>query len=503
MRNLPLAIPPGVFRQGAEYQSRGRWWDANLVRHYGRQVGPIGGWRPRAAGQVAVTGAARALLAWRTTSNNRWIGIGTHSNLYAQDASGDNHDITPAAFVVGAENEGPNTGFGSGLYGAGEYGTPRDDTGNPLVATVWDLDNFGNDLVGTAASDGRLFIWEQDPAVIAAPITDAPTSCAGVVVTPDSFVMALGAGGDPRKVQWSDQGIADSWTPSTVSQAGDIDLVTSGAIRKGVRTGAVVLILTDLDAHVAEYVGLPSVYRFSQIGSGCGAISKGCVVSTGNQAVWWSASGFWIFDGQSAVPLPCDVFAFLQANLNMGQQSKVTGFHNAGNGEVTFFYPSAGATENDSYVTWAYRASAELGSPVWWIGLLARLSACEPSVFQLPLAMGADGICYEHEIGTSYDGAAPFVESGPIQLGDGDQSLRVLGIIPDEAQAGQATVTFKTRPWPNADETVLAAISFDGSGQQSIRFEARQVKMRVSFEADAAGARWGEARLMAQPGGRR
>ena len=40
MENLPLAIPPGVFRRGTEFQSKGRAYDTNLVRSYGPSWGP-------------------------------------------------------------------------------------------------------------------------------------------------------------------------------------------------------------------------------------------------------------------------------------------------------------------------------------------------------------------------------------------------------------------------------------------------------------------------------
>ena len=32
MTLIPLQIPPGVYRNGTEYQASNRWYDANLVR---------------------------------------------------------------------------------------------------------------------------------------------------------------------------------------------------------------------------------------------------------------------------------------------------------------------------------------------------------------------------------------------------------------------------------------------------------------------------------------
>ena len=448
-----------------------------------------------------MTGMPRALLPWRTTIGSRWIAIGTESNLYAQNSAGQNFDITPAGFVTGNADQLANTGFGSGPFGAGTFGTPRQDTGNPIPATVWDLDNFGNYLVGNSPADGAIYQWTLDPATPAAALSGAPTGCLGVVVTQDAFVMALGAGGDPRKVQWSDQGAATVWTPTTTNQSGDVDLVTAGNIKRGLRLENVVLILTDIDAHAGEYVGLPQVYRFDPVGYGCGAISKGCLVAKGSQAAWWSESGFWFFDGQSANPLSCDVWDFVRSDLNQAQRTKISGFHNSANGEIWWFYPSTGSSENDSYVFWDYRKSLELGAPVWGVGQLARLAAYEKSVFSNPLAMGPDGLCYEHEVGFAYDGAEPYART-TIQLGDGDYCLRVLGMIPDEAISGQVTATFRARQFANAAKATIGTITFDGSGRTDVRFEARQVELEIT---GAAGAdwRWGEGRLQGSQGSRR
>jgi hypothetical protein len=114
MSYFDIDPPPGIWRQGSENQSKGRWWNANLVRWYGALVGPIGGWRTRSAN--AVSGVARAIVAWKTNAAApaRWLGIGTHTGLYVQDSGGATTAITPAAFVAGVADETVNLGFGVG-----------------------------------------------------------------------------------------------------------------------------------------------------------------------------------------------------------------------------------------------------------------------------------------------------------------------------------------------------------------------------------------------------
>ena len=493
---LALDIPPGVFRNGTQLQAAGRWWDASLVRWDGRQLAPVGGWRQRSA--APVSGAARAILPWKTNASPpiRWIAVGTHTRLYVQDVAGVNFDITPSGFVAGAADETLNTGFGMGSFGAGAFGTPRPDTGSTTDALVWDLDAFGALLVACAFSDGRLVEWDGNSGHPAAAIAGAPTGCLGLAVSEQGFLFAFAPGGVGRRVQWSDQGVETTWTPSSTNQAGQVDLVTLGTIKKGVRLGSLILVLTDVDAHVGRYVGLPFVFEFQRVGSGCGALSKGCVAAMGQQAVWWSRSGFWLFDGGSVQPVECEVFDWLKSNLNKGQRSKVTSLHNSEFGEVWWFYPSASSTENDSYVSWDYRRNH------WSIGALGRLAGAQHGVFRYPLALDAAGYVHEHEVGFDHGGAVPFAETGPVQLGEGDVVMSCRAVVPDEASAGAVTLDFLGRDHPGAPERILQSAVFDGSGIAWQRWSARQARMRVNG-AMLADWRFGTARLDLRPGGAR
>ena len=97
---IPLKLPPGIYRNGTEYQAAGRWYDANLVRWYENTLRPMGGWRKRATGQM--TGLCRGFITWRDNSALRWIAAGTQSKLYAMNEAGTLKDITPSGFTAGA-----------------------------------------------------------------------------------------------------------------------------------------------------------------------------------------------------------------------------------------------------------------------------------------------------------------------------------------------------------------------------------------------------------------
>ena len=493
MALIPINIPPGVFRNGTELQSAGRWYDVNLVRWTEGAMEPVGGWEKRNI--TVLTGKARSLLAWKTNSDVRLMAIGTSSKLYAVTQSNVLVDITPVGFTVGSDNASSGAGYGIGTYGSGYYGIPRPDTGSVTAATTWSLDTWGEYLVGCSTSDGKLYEWQLDytTPTKAAVVTNAPTSCIGLLVTAERSLFALGASGDGRKVAWSDLENNTVWTAASTNLAGSIILQTSGRIMTGKRVRGQNLILTDIDAHTLTYVGQPFVYQAEIAGRACGAASANCVAVLDNMAVWMGQKGFHIYDGY-VKPLPCEVYDYVFNNINTNQISKVYAVNNAQYNEVWWFYPSANSNENDSYVAWDYVENH------WTIGTLARTAGTDRSVFRNPVMVGTDGFIYDHEVGLNYSDALPYAESGPFQIGNGDQILYINEMIPDERNQGSVSATFKTRYYPTSEEATYGPYSL--TQPTSVRFNGRQIKMRVTTTTPSDW-RVGVQRLNAIPGGRR
>lgn len=490
---IPLKIPPGVYKNGTEYQSAGRWYDSNLVRWYEGGIRPVGGWRKRASAQM--TGSCRGLLTWRDNSATRWIAAGTHSKLYVMNQAGTLKDITPTGFTAGSASAVLNIGYGSQEYGSYAYGVARPDLGTSTPATTWSLDTWGEYLVACSNSDGKLYEWRLGftTPTLAAAITNAPTNNKAVLVTAERIMFALGAGGNPRKVQWCDQEDNTVWTPATDNLAGDFELATPGTLLAGKRVKGVNLLFTDVDVHTAQYVGSPFVYGFEKAGSGCGLISPQAVAAIDTAAIWMSKSGFWIYDGY-VKPLPSDVSDYIFRNINYVQSSKIYAVHNSQYGEIWWLYPSSGSNENDSYVTFNYRESH------WAVGSLSRTAGTDAGVFTSPLMVSSDGYIYEHEVGFFYDGASLFAESGPVQIGNGDNVMSVRQVVPDETSLGDAVVSFTSRFYPTGDEYSFGPYS--AANPTSVRFSGRQVNVKVTG-ATLSDWRVGVMRLDAVPMGRR
>lgn len=328
------------------------------------------------------------------------------------------------------------------------------------------------------------------------PITNAPINNKGIVVTEERFIFALGAGGNSRKVQWCDKENNTQWTPAATNEAGDIELATSGQIMCGVRTRGVTLIITDTDAHMAQYIAPPYVYSFQRIGTNCGAVSRLSAVATDQGAFWYGQENFHYFDGNSVQTLKCDVHDYVFNDFNQAQQSKVWGMVNGANNEIWWFYCSSNSTEIDRYVAYDFKDNH------WLIGNLSRTSGVSRGVFAYPFMAkhGAKTDIMNHELGFNYEGSSIFCETGPVSIGSGDQVAKVTEVITDEKTQGDVDLKFKTKFNPNDTERTFGP--FNPSNPTSVRFTGRQVKMRVEGD-QATDWRVGVMRLEVKAGGRR
>ena len=493
MALIDLKIPAGVYRNGTDLQSMGRWRDANLVRWIDGTMRPVGGWRTRS--DTAGANKLRGMTTWSDNSSDRWIATGSLDKLYIWNAAGTQFDITPAGLVSGREDAVAFTGYGGNVYGAFAYGVARPDISRIQPATSWDLDNWGEYLVACNADDGKIYEWQLNTAVVAAALSNAPVSNSGIVVTEERFLMALGAGGNPRLVQWSDREDNNTWTPSATNEAGDLELNTSGAIMAGLAVRGQTLILTSRDAHAASYIGPPYVYGIERVGTSCGLAAKQAAVVVDAGAFWMGTSSFYAFQSNTVQELQSDVSDYVFNDINKAQISKAFAMSNSMFGEVTWFYPSGASTENDRYVTFNYVEGT------WATGDLSRTAGFDRGAFRQPMmASGDDNKIYEHEIGFNYSGLEPFAETGPFMLGSGDQVMSVTSMLPDEKTQGDVDVTFKTRFYPNGTEREYGPYSM--SNPTSIRFTGRQVRMRVDGQT-MSDWRVGVNRLEVTPGGRR
>lgn len=502
---LPLNIPPGIYRNGTKYQSRSRWYDSQLVRFVDGTIQPLGGWRflqkDDGTNLEPLAGKPRAAISWRTDAGDTIIAVATTQKLYAF-AGGVLHDITPVGFVAGVENTAPTSGNGN--YGAGSYGTGIYGEGASAAslteADMWHLDMFGEWLAGVCTSDNKLYVWDANFATLPTVPAGSPTG-SGVVVTPERFLVVLSAGGNVRKVAWPSQETTTVWTPLSTNSAGDFELTTEGRLMCGRRTKSETLLWTDADVHAMQYIGGTLVYRFTQLGEKCGVISPHAATTFDTAALWMGNRNFFMYNG-TVKPIPCPVRDLVFGDFNTMQSLKVWSRTTAEHGEVTWYYPSASSNECDRYVTFNYRENH------WTIGQLRRAAGFDAGAYKYPVMVAPSGEVFEHEVllasrpavvgepggfqilsedggellleeggGVLTESLQPYLESGPIEIGDGDRLMNVQRLIPDEKSQGQVFARFYISNYPSHDETEKGPYAM--GEPTSVRFKARQARIRL------------------------
>ena len=534
-RLVGIRLAPGVFNQGTLYQAKGRWHDAHGVRWYDNAMGPIGGWVPiqnASFVNLTVTGLPRAAVAYRDTSTGSWLGVGTHTHIYNYSA-GTLTDITPAGFTTGAQDGSESSNnYGVGFYGSGVYGTGG-GAPNRVAADTWQLDNFGQYLVGVFTADGNLYTQATNGVggVMTAPTLSSPnknpTGCLGVVVTPERFLVTLGTAPtingsgvitgwttDGRTVAWFDQASLTVNAPTQGNQAGSFPLQCRGKLLAGRRTHMNTLLWTDAEVFAMNYVGGNSVYGFQLLGEHCGLCAPNGIAQAGENLYWISQNRFYVYDG-AVKTLPCDVLDYVFGNMNAVQCAKVCATTIAQFNEIWWFYPGALSLENDRAVVYNY------AEETWAIHQIGRGACVDAGPFDQPIFVANDtsGVLYSHEIGSVRSGvAAPYAISGPVEFGDltpfaaysaGDIVIRVQRYLPDENTLGDTLLRLFAGINPtDAGTAKEVVVSLSGaSAPTTCRISGRYFRLEVYENSDAAAypSQWrmGVGRVGIVPGGYR
>ena len=517
MPRIPLVLPPGL-KPRATTQATGKaWWDMSLVRWSGAEMVPVGGWVSLPGMQLG--DAVRHILSWRDNLGERWVAATSLSQVMVYDTAG--HDITPGDFQAGAPGDLVD-GYGIGLFGVGQYGTPRipDPSFSPRGAPgdTISLSNWGENLVVSGSADGRILWWVPDIEVSTGlvpipPATPLPEETAGIVhvvpvaryafVTDERFVVALGADGDPRRVSWSDQERPGAWTPDVVNLCGSLQLNSTGAAWAARRVPTGYLIFCDDDVHQMQWVGPPYAYGITRVGTGCSAVSPEAMVATSARTVWMGQETFWIFEGVPRV-LVCDIQDLVFSNLNRNTQGRTVAAQNGLFPELWFFYPDKTSLEPNRYAAWNYQAN------IWIGGMMARSGVTEPGAYGFPLMGDINGFVYAHENGWTADGtmrgSSVYAETGDMQIGEGDQATVVRAFYPDARNLAQMQLHLFGQ-WEAADEMedfgVFPYVRDDGVIDALV--ETRALRLRIEgVDPDNAGQvqPWalGRIRMDAVPG---
>jgi hypothetical protein len=342
---------------------------------------------------------------------------------------------------------------------------------------TWSHDNFGEDLIINPRDSG-LFYWDKTDGTSSRAVElsatstfsgekSVPTIAKQVLVSDvDRHVIAFGCDAvnssssaaqgngvqDPLLIRFSSQENPVDWFPTATNTAGDLRLGAGSTFVQAVETKREILVYTDKSLHSMRFIGPPFTFGITQIASNITIMSPSAAIATEDVVYWMGIDNFYVHAGQTA-QLPCTVKDEVFTNFNLEEKDKVVAGINSEFGEVWWFYPSASASENDKYVIWNYVEK------VWYFGSLSRTAWLDRGIRNFPIAASTPHL-FNHESGFDDDTSAmtAFIETAPMDIGDGDKFVSLRRVIPDLTFIGSvtgsspnATFTVKARDFPGSD----------------------------------------------------
>ncbi len=434
---------------------------------------------------------------------------------------------------VGLDVYVQSTGWGAGTWGAGTFGSSSAISESGQLR-LWSHDAFGEDLIINPRA-GSVYYWDESSGTSARAVDITTLSGANLSPTKglqtivsdiDRHVIVLGADPivgsarsgaiDPLLIAFSSQESITEWEPTSTNTAGSLRLSSGSQIIGGLRARQEILIWTDTALYSMQFVGAPFTFGVNLINENVGLISPNGFVNAPDAVYWMARDGFYTYTG-SVQRLECSVLNYVLDDFNSSQSFKVTAFTNKEFNEVGWFYPSSSSTEIDRYVAYNYLEGA------WSIGELSRTAWLDDGIFQKPRATGKDSsvnYIYIHEDSDDADGLPMdnvFIESGDIDIDDGEKFGFVKKIIPDvkfignNSSTGQINFVLKTRNFPGDTLTTNSTNNVTSSTQQNyVRARSRQMVFRAQSDDDAAtgvrtGFKWrlGANRFEIRPDGKR
>jgi len=437
-------------------------------------------------------------------------------------------------------NSGPATsiygyGWGAGTWSTSTWSTTRQGLtgaeGVLLQSTKWSLDNWGEDVL-VQKFDGSIYYWDTSSGLSSnvastTNVSAGPTKSRFMMVSGDDrHVICFGtettigttSTQDNMFIRWSHQETTNTWTPTATNTAGSQRLTDGNQINAAVRSRGAILVFTDTALYQMQFIGPPFTFGFKQLGSNCGAVGINAAIDISGKLYWMGNDSFFTFDG-AVKKIPCTVQDYVFDDININAIGDVYCASNSDFNEVMWFYPSSNSLQIDRHVTYNY------SEQLWYTGSLARSSWADRSVYPNPYATEYDStdstatistiygnkdgrtFVYSHEDGVNDAGGAmtAYIESGDIDIGDGDNFMSISRFIPDfKNQVGEVDVTVKSRSYPTKTQTTHGPYAITTTTEkQDTRIRGRQLALRISSDATDDKWRYGTLRFDGKQDGMR
>ena len=454
--------------------------------------------------------------------------------LASASDSGNGGSIVVGSYQIntGLDLEISGAGWGAGTWSRGSWSSASSDAIVTNTLRLWTHDNFGEDLLMNVR-DGGIYYWDQTGNLSSRAVnitslaggTSVPTIAKQVLVSDrDRHVLAFGCDTevdpgvqDPLAIRFSSQESLTDWRTTATNTAGELRLGSGSEIVTALETRQQILVFTDTTLYSMQFLGPPFTFGVNSLSENITIAGPNAAIAVDDNVFWMGQSEFYVYSG-SVQRLPCMVRDFVFSDLNDGQIEKVNAALNTQHSEIWWFYPSSNSDEVDKYVVYNYQEQ------VWYYGTFGRTAWIDRGIFDFPFAANVDGFVYEHEIGfddgtTDPVSAIPaYIQSSPIDIGDGEQFMLLRRMIPDvDFKASTAiipdvNITLDVKNAPDGtynrsqtDAFVKTQAASVDSRTEQLYFRLRGRQMRFKISSDEIGVDWrlGSPRIDIRSDGRR
>ena len=381
--------------------------------------------------------------------------------------------------------------------------TVNDTTNGKYVGVVLSYAGTTLTLTANAANAGALNdqLSFSNAAVIQPAVAGRGPVPAGrcFVITNERYIMIFGTGSDgtvdggkANRFAWCDQENPGAWDYTNVtSQAGYLDIEPASPIICASATRNGIIIFTAKKAYNSQYLGMPYIYNYVEIGNNCTPWSPQSISATSSMIAWMSKQGAFSFDGTSILPVNCLVRPWVDDDIDLLQVREQACLVHVGDfNEVWWFFPQDGATKNTRCIYYSYKEG-------WWgMGQMARTAGITSS-YTAHTIMADDTVAFQHEVPYAYPANVPlpWAETYDLNLNSGSRLTTVKQLIPDVDGAAQSllySLFYRTSRSVMLDSTgnVIPVVEQQtppqpvrSNGYVDFRVTGRDIRMRVEIGA--------------------
>ena len=370
---------------------------------------------------------------------------------------------------------------------------------------LWSHDNFGEDIIINPRDSG-LFYWDRTNGLGNRAVELSATSTyAGETSVPqvakqilvsdqDRHLIAFGCDGlgasptatqgdgvqDPLLIRFSSQENPVDFFPTATNTAGDLRLGGGSTFVQAVETKQLILVFTNKTLHAMKFIGPPFTFGLQELSKNITIMSPFSAIAVEDAVFWMGVDTFYVYSGGQTIQLPCTVKDKVFLDFNFDERDKVHVGLNSEFTEILWFYPTASSTEIDSYVAYNYQEK------LWYYGSLARQAWLDRGIRNLPLATGGQYL-YNHEVGYDDDGSAmsSFIESAPMDIGDGNNFVSIKRVIPDVTFAGSTSInpsvsfTVKSKNFPGGGFEQTGSVDTERSATSPVEKFTNKLDYRI------------------------